>query len=120
MTLPSPLVFGASAPLRPSPRTASFPLLPTDPPSLTPAAVPKKATQDVDFAPSLRSVIAKSYSESPDAYADEIAALNRARQDALRGSAGSDATARDLLYKYFGQLELLELRFPDLRVPFPW
>ncbi|GAA5988730.1 hypothetical protein JCM5350_001999 [Sporobolomyces pararoseus] len=42
------------------------------------------------------------------------------RQDALRGSAGSDATARDLLYKYFGQLELLELRFPELRVPFPW
>ncbi|BGP18073.1 hypothetical protein JCM10213_008390 [Rhodosporidiobolus nylandii] len=82
--------------------------------------VPKKVTQDVDFAPQLRSVIAKSYSESPDAYNDELAALNRARQDALRGSAGSDVTARDLLYKYFGQLELLELRFPDLRVPFPW
>ncbi|GAA5907166.1 hypothetical protein JCM6882_008380 [Rhodosporidiobolus microsporus] len=91
MTLPSPLVF-----------------------------IPKKATQDVDFAPQLRSVIAKSYSESPDNYTDELAALNRARQDALRGSAGSDVTARDLLYKYFGQLELLELRFPDLRVPFPW
>ncbi|KPV71620.1 uncharacterized protein RHOBADRAFT_49041 [Rhodotorula graminis WP1] len=91
MTLPSPLIF-----------------------------IPKKATQDVDFAPTLRTVIHKSYSESPDAYTDEIAALNRARQDALRGSAGSDATARDLLYKYFGQLELLELRFPDLRVPFPW
>ncbi|GAA6017126.1 hypothetical protein JCM10207_002543 [Rhodosporidiobolus poonsookiae] len=82
--------------------------------------IPKKVTQDVDFAPQLRSVIAKSYSEAPDSYTDELAALNRARQDALRGSAGSDATARDLLYKYFGQLELLELRFPDLRVPFPW
>ncbi|GAA5999279.1 Bro1p [Rhodotorula paludigena] len=82
--------------------------------------VPKKVTQDVDFAPALRSVIAKSYSEQPDAYSEELAALNRTRQDALRGSAGSDATARDLLYKYFGQLELLELRFPDLRVPFPW
>ncbi|GAA5937686.1 uncharacterized protein JCM15063_002089 [Sporobolomyces koalae] len=82
--------------------------------------VPKKVTQDVDFAPSLRSVIAKTYGESPDTYAEELAQLNRVRQDALRGSAGSDATARDLLYKYFGQLELLELRFPDLRVPFPW
>lgn len=29
-------------------------------------------------------------------------------------------TARDLLYKYFGQLELLELRFPEIRVNFPW
>ena len=29
-------------------------------------------------------------------------------------------TARDLLYKYFGQLELLELRFAEIRVNFPW
>jgi hypothetical protein len=29
-------------------------------------------------------------------------------------------SGRDLLYKYFGQLELLELRFPEVRVPFPW
>ena len=27
---------------------------------------------------------------------------------------------RDLLYKYFGQLELLELRFAEIRVNFPW
>lgn len=31
-----------------------------------------------------------------------------------------DDVARDLLYKYFGQLELLELRFPEIRVNFPW
>jgi len=29
-------------------------------------------------------------------------------------------TARDLLYKYFGQLELLELRFSEIKVTFPW
>jgi tyrosine-protein phosphatase non-receptor type 23 len=29
-------------------------------------------------------------------------------------------SARDLLYKYFGQLELLELRFAEIRVTFPW
>lgn len=28
--------------------------------------------------------------------------------------------ARDLLYKYFGQLELLELRFSEIKVTFPW
>jgi hypothetical protein len=27
---------------------------------------------------------------------------------------------RDLLYKYFGQLELLELRFSEIKVVFPW
>lgn len=37
----------------------------------------------------------------------------------MRG-AGSDLTARDLLYKYFGQLEFLELRFSEIKVPFPW
>lgn len=84
------------------------------------AAVPRKLTQDVDFGPHLKSIISRQYSESPDAYTEELSLLNRSRQDALRGSAGSDITGRDLLYKYFGQLELLELRFPELRVPFPW
>lgn len=32
----------------------------------------------------------------------------------------NDNPARDLLYKYFGQLELLELRFSEIRVTFPW
>ncbi|KAK4698817.1 hypothetical protein P7C70_g7451, partial [Phenoliferia sp. Uapishka_3] len=101
MTAPSPLIFGRLAP-----RILTL--------------FPRKVTQDVDFAPHLKSIITRQYSESADAYIDELALLNRSRQDALRGSAGSDVTGRDLLYKYFGQLELLELRFPELRVPFPW
>ena len=82
--------------------------------------VPRKTTTEVDFAGPIRQVISTTYGEAADRYSDEIASLNRTRQDAVRGSAGSDTTARDLLYRYFGQLELLELRFPDLRVPFPW
>ncbi|MBW0525163.1 hypothetical protein O181_064878 [Austropuccinia psidii MF-1] len=82
--------------------------------------VPHKTTSDVSYAPSLRQTIAQTYQESADSYKEEIASLDRCRQDALRGSAGSDVTGRDLLYKYFGQLELLELRFPEVRVPFPW
>lgn len=82
--------------------------------------VPLKTTSDVSYAPSIRQTIMQTYQESADSYKEEIAALDRCRQDALRGSAGSDITGRDLLYKYFGQLELLELRFPEVRVPFPW
>ncbi|CAH7674786.1 BRO1-like domain-containing protein [Phakopsora pachyrhizi] len=82
--------------------------------------VPLKVTSDVSYAPSIRQTISQTYQETPDSYKDEITALDRCRQDALRGSAGSDVTGRDLLYKYFGQLELLELRFPDVKVPFPW
>ncbi|KAG0145295.1 hypothetical protein CROQUDRAFT_45980 [Cronartium quercuum f. sp. fusiforme G11] len=90
----------------------------TQPPLLW---VPLKSTSDVSYAQSIRQTITQTYQESPDTYKDEILALDRCRQDALRGSAGSDVTAgRDLLYKYFGQLELLELRFPEVRVPFPW
>ncbi|TFK52925.1 BRO1-domain-containing protein [Heliocybe sulcata] len=82
-------------------------------------SIPKKSTDEVDWTTPIRNVIAQSYGESPDNYAAECSALQRCRQDAVRG-AGSDLTARDLLYKYFGQLELLELRFSEIRVNFPW
>ncbi|KAG6879495.1 hypothetical protein C0992_002105 [Termitomyces sp. T32_za158] len=82
-------------------------------------SVPKKATDEVDWTSPIRTLIAQSYGENPDNYASECAQLQRCRQDAVRG-AGSDLTARDLLYKYFGQLELLELRFPEIKVTFPW
>lgn len=82
-------------------------------------SIPKKSTEDVDWTTPIRSAISHSYGEDPDNYATECANLQRCRQDAVKG-AGSDMTARDLLYKYFGQLELLELRFPEIRVNFPW
>ncbi|KAK8854590.1 hypothetical protein IAR55_003329 [Kwoniella newhampshirensis] len=82
-------------------------------------AIPKKTTQDVDWTGPIRSVIAHSYGEDPNNYTEECSVLQRCRQDAVRG-AGSDQTARDLLYKYFGQLELLELRFAEIKVAFPW
>lgn len=41
----------------------------------------------------------------------------------MRG-AGKDTTGRDLLYRYYGQLELLDLRFPidenHVRISFTW
>ncbi|KAL4243830.1 Vacuolar protein-sorting protein Bro1-like protein, partial [Abortiporus biennis] len=82
-------------------------------------SIPKKSTEEVDWTGPIRGAIAHSYGEDPDNYATECANLQRCRQDAVKG-AGSDFTARDLLYKYFGQLELLELRFPEIRVNFPW
>lgn len=98
-------------------------------------SIPKKNTEEVDWTTPIRNIIAQSYGESPDNYVQECQALQRCRQDAVRG-AGSDITgmfsvgitgsgshrdiARDLLYKYFGQLELLELRFSEIRVNFPW
>ncbi|KAH9968158.1 BRO1-like domain-containing protein [Russula dissimulans] len=82
-------------------------------------SIPRKGTDEVDWTSPIRTTISQSYGEDPDNYATECASLQRCRQDAVKG-AGSDMTARDLLYKYFGQLELLELRFPEIRVNFPW
>lgn len=89
-------------------------------------ALPFKTTTDVDFAPTIKQAIAQSYGERPDAYNEECASLNRCRADAVNASggagAGSDTTARDLLLKYFGQLEMLELRFvgEQLKVSYTW
>ncbi|KIM60503.1 hypothetical protein SCLCIDRAFT_16323 [Scleroderma citrinum Foug A] len=82
-------------------------------------SIPKKTTDEVDWTTPIRHLIAKSYGENPDSYIQECQALQRCRQDAVKG-AGSDTTGRDLLYKYFGQLELLELRFPEMRANFSW
>lgn len=96
--------------------------------------IPRKTTSDVDWAGPLRTIIAQTYQENPNAYSEEIAAITRCRQDAVSG-ASSDNTgewllqreagcelmvARDLLYKYFGQLEHLETRFEHLKLPFIW
>ncbi|KAI0357752.1 BRO1-domain-containing protein [Trametes cingulata] len=82
-------------------------------------SIPRKTTEEVDWTTPIRNAIAHSYGEDPDNYAQECANLQRCRQDAVKG-AGSDMTAKDLLHKYFGQLELLELRFSEIRVNFPW
>ncbi|KAH0831222.1 BRO1-domain-containing protein [Lanmaoa asiatica] len=82
-------------------------------------SIPRKTTDEVDWTTPIRNLVAKSYGENPETYANECQTLQRCRQDAVKG-AGSDITGRDLLYKYFGQLELLELRFSEIRVNFSW
>ncbi|SPO20190.1 probable Vacuolar protein-sorting protein BRO1 [Ustilago trichophora] len=81
--------------------------------------LPLKTTEEVDLGSAVKSLITNSYGEDPKKYSEQTSQLNRARQDAVKGAA-SDATGRDLLFKWFHMLEMLELRFPELRVPFPW
>jgi len=54
-------------------------------------SIPKKGTDEVDWTTPIRNLIAQSFGESPDNYAAECAALQRCRQDAVRG-AGSETT----------------------------
>ncbi|KAI1437575.1 BRO1-like domain-containing protein [Xylaria sp. CBS 124048] len=86
-------------------------------------SVPLKATNEIDWITPLKRYIRDTYGDDPERYAEECATLNRLRQD-MRG-AGRDSTAgRDLLYRYYGQLELLDLRFPvdeqHIKISFTW
>ncbi|KAI1828455.1 BRO1-like domain-containing protein [Xylaria intraflava] len=86
-------------------------------------STPLKATNEIDWITPLKRYIRDTYGDDPERYAEECATLNRLRQD-MRG-AGKDSTAgRDLLYRYYGQLELLDLRFPvdeqHIKISFTW
>ncbi|KAI9042900.1 putative signal transduction protein BroA [Aspergillus affinis] len=84
---------------------------------------PLKQTNEIDWIRPLKDYIRQSYGEDPERYAQECATLNRLRQD-MRGAGKDSATGRDLLYRYYGQLELLDLRFPvdenHIKISFTW
>ncbi|KAG8631452.1 hypothetical protein KVT40_000592 [Elsinoe batatas] len=86
-------------------------------------SAPLKQTNEIDWVQPLKHYIRSSYGDEPERYSEECAALNRLRQD-MRGAGKDSASGRDLLYRYYGQLELLDLRFPvdenHIKVSFTW
>ncbi|KAK6364842.1 bck1-like resistance to osmotic shock [Exophiala oligosperma] len=84
---------------------------------------PLKQTQEIDWVAPLKNYIRTSYGDDPEKYSEETATLNRLRQD-MRGAGNDSASGRDLLYRYYGQLELLDLRFPvdenHIKISFTW
>ncbi|KAJ4288433.1 bck1-like resistance to osmotic shock [Kalmusia sp. IMI 367209] len=86
-------------------------------------SVPLKQTNEIDWIHPLKAYIRATYGDEPERYAEECATLNRLRQD-MRGAGKDSAAGRDLLYRYYGQLELLDLRFPvdenHIKISFTW
>lgn len=84
---------------------------------------PLKQTTEIDWIQPLKDYVRSAYGDDPDRYHDECATLNRLRQD-MRGAGKDSASGRDLLYRYYGQLELLDLRFPvdenHIKISFIW
>lgn len=84
---------------------------------------PLKQTNEIDWVSPLKEYIRDTYGDDPERYAEECAMLNRLRQD-MRGAGKDSAAGRDLLYRYYGQLELLDLRFPvdenHIKISFTW
>ena len=86
-------------------------------------SVPLKQTNEIDWVGPLKSYIRATYGDDPERYSEECGTLNRLRQD-MRGAGRDSAAGRDLLYRYYGQLELLDLRFPvdenHIKISFTW
>ncbi|KAF2218112.1 hypothetical protein CERZMDRAFT_64165 [Cercospora zeae-maydis SCOH1-5] len=84
---------------------------------------PLKQTNEIDWIIPIKQHIRSAYGDDPERYNNECAALNRLRQD-MRGAGKDSAAGRDLLYRYYGQLELLDLRFPvdenHIKISFTW
>lgn len=84
---------------------------------------PLKQTNEIDWITPLKQHIRSAYGDDPERYSAECAQLNRLRQD-MRGAGKDSAAGRDLLYRYYGQLELLDLRFPvdenHIKISFTW
>ncbi|KAJ5053165.1 Vacuolar protein-sorting protein [Penicillium chrysogenum] len=84
---------------------------------------PLKQTNEIDWVQPLKDHIRGHYNEDPEQYSQECETLNRLRQD-MRGVGKDSAISRDLLYRYYAQLELVDLRFPvndrEVRISFTW
>ncbi len=85
-------------------------------------SAPLKRSIEIDWSQPLKQDIRQTYGEDPEEYAKACADLNLLRKGAIAG--GKDIIARDSLYKYYGQLELLDLRFQvdedHIKIPFTW
>ncbi|KAI8877272.1 BRO1-domain-containing protein [Backusella circina FSU 941] len=69
----------------------------------------KKAT-DTNWVEPLRKYIERVYQDDPEQYSKEIRAFQQLKQDCA--NAGKNTHGLELLYKYYGQLEFMELHFP--------
>ncbi|KAG4301743.1 hypothetical protein PCK1_002006 [Pneumocystis canis] len=83
--------------------------------------IPKKKTVDLDWIQPLKQFI-QATSIDGNQYTNECNILNKLRQDIQE--TNMDLTSKDILYKYYGQLEFLDLRFPidekNIQILFKW
>ncbi|KAK8090993.1 BRO1-like domain-containing protein [Apiospora phragmitis] len=80
-------------------------------------SVPLKATNEIDWISPLKAYIRDTYGDDPERYAEECHTLHRLRQD-MRGAGKDSIAGRDLLYRYYGQLELPRPTLPCRRATY--
>jgi hypothetical protein len=84
-------------------------------------SLPVKHTDQLDFTPAFLKHIEENMAQDPRSFTTEMATLNKYRQD-MTGAL--DVTGRNILVRYYGQLEKLDTRFPiheaGVKVVFTW
>ncbi|KAI3659904.1 hypothetical protein MP638_003404 [Amoeboaphelidium occidentale] len=91
-------------------------------PLLPMLALELKQQLPTDLKTPLLNFIEMTYGDASDSWRQKAETLSQLRNDV--GAAGKDNQGRDLLYKYYGQIELLELHFPlgtdECPIEFNW
>ena len=82
-------------------------------------ALPLKETREVELEKPLAALIQTVYEQHAESFSEDLERVEQTRKDATDKASG-DETARDLLFSWFHMLEMLELRFPELRTSFTW
>lgn len=84
-----------------------------------------RTTDDVDWTGSLKVYLTKLYGNVTD-FSKEVNIINKLRSDVMNSINDEDnyETTKNLYYKYYGQLELLDLRLPfeehGVKIKFKW
>ncbi|XP_070570355.1 tyrosine-protein phosphatase non-receptor type 23-like [Ptychodera flava] len=83
----------------------------------------KISPEPTEFTPKIKQFIRDNYQEDPDRYAEEMKQLDQLRVNAV--NATRDFNGCSTLRKYYGQLHLLQSRFPmgeggAIVIPFTW
>jgi hypothetical protein len=71
--------------------------------------IPLKEPHPLEWNEQLQGYITKVYMDDPSKYRHEIDSLNQMRSNL--SALTKDIKGRDMAYRYYGQLELLPLRF---------
>ncbi|ODV88249.1 hypothetical protein CANARDRAFT_26401 [[Candida] arabinofermentans NRRL YB-2248] len=82
-------------------------------------SIPTKETKDFDWVHPLKGYLTQIYGTFND-FENDAQTFNKLRTDLIH--CNKDLIGRDLYYKYYGQLEMLELRVPtdSLKLNFTW
>lgn len=83
-------------------------------------SIPLKEAEPTDWVKPLKAYLAQVYGSASSDFEHSVVEFDKLRNDTIH--AEKDDIAKELYYRYYGQLELLEMRVPleMLKIEFEW